>query len=344
MRKTILLAGLLTAVALLLAPAGAQALSRDFWGVNYTSEPSSANDFALMRQAKVGTARFVLGRNVVETRGWAPYDEIIGGLAQRRVKALPDLFNSDYHPPISGSARDAWVQFVRDVVSRYGPGGTFWQAHPELPSTPVSAVQVLNEPNLPKYFISNNPVKDYATLLKITHDAIRSAGNGATVKVVLAGMPALRSEFVKFPGVSFLNRLYRVPGVKRNFDIAATHPYAENLDQLRRALKGIRRVMKRHGDKRTQVWVTEMGYGSDRFNHHLNFGLKGQATMLRKTFKLLLDRRRRWKVHGLVWYQWRDPPIKNPDCSFCSSAGLLRADFSAKPAFRAFKHFTGAGP
>jgi len=42
----------------------------------------------------------------------------------------------------------------------------------------------------------------------------------------------------------------------------------------------------------------------------------------------------------VVWYDWRDPAQKNPDCSFCSSAGLLRSNFRAKPSWRAFRHFT----
>jgi Glycosyl hydrolase catalytic core len=340
MRRTIGLAGLLTAVALTLPASGAEAAGRDFWGVNYTSA-TSGRDFKVMRRGHVGAARFVLWHSVVQASGWGPYDQLIAGLAKRRIRPLPDLFNSaDYIPPVSGGARTAWVQFVHDAASRYGPGGTFWRAHPGLPNTPVRAMQVGNEPNLPKYFVTSTPVRDYATLLKITHSAIRSVSG--KIKVVLAGMPALRSQFVKFPGIQFLNRLYRVHGVKRSFDIAATHPYAENLRQLHRALNGVRRVMKRHGDRRAPVWITEMGYGSDRFNHHLNFGLRGQATMLRKTFKLILHGRKRWKVHGVVWYDWRDPPQRNPDCSFCSSAGLLRSSFRPKPAYHAFKHIAGS--
>jgi hypothetical protein len=314
-------------------------VGRDFWGVNYTSG-TSGRDFKLMRRGHVGTARFVIWHSVVQTNGWAAYDRIIGGLAKRGIRPLPDLFNApDYRPPVSGSARTAWVQFVHDAASRYGPGGSFWRTHPRLPNRPVRAMQVGNEPNLPKYFVTGTPVKDYATLLRITHTAIR--GVSGKIKVVLAGMPALHSQFVKFPGVEFLNRLYRVHGVKRSFDIAATHPYAENLHQLRRAVTKVRRVMRRHGDKRTPVWITEMGYGSDRFNHHLNFGLRGQATMLHKTFKLILHRRKSWRVHGIVWYDWRDPPQRNPDCSFCSSAGLLRSSFRPKPAYHAFKHIAG---
>jgi hypothetical protein len=336
MRRTAGLAVVVTALVLLLPPAGAQA-SRSFWGVEYTNSTSS-RDFKLMHRAHVGTVRIPLWHSVVASSGWGPYDAIVSGLARKRIRLLPDLVNNpaDYTPPIHGGARTAWVQFAHAAVQRYGPGGSFWQSHPGLPKRPVRAWQVGNEPNLKKYFPSNSPVRDYATLLKITHGAIRSASSHA--RVVLAGMPALRSQFVTFPGIKFLSRLYRIKGIKHAFDIAATHPYAENLRQLHRALSRTRRVMRRHHDGKTKLWITELGYGSARFNHHLNFGRKGQARMLRRTFRVIKHNRRHWRVRGVVWYDWRDPAQKNPDCSFCSSAGLLHSNFRPKPAYRAFRH------
>jgi hypothetical protein len=352
-----ILAALLAALALLLPAASAQArVGRSFWGV--VPSPGmglTIQDLNMMRQAKVGIVRNPVYEEDVEYQpglfDFSATDALIGYLASRGIPTLPDLVDSQTNPPppISGSAAQNWQQFVHEMVARYSPGGTFWspggqyqQDHPGGPVIPVTNWQAYNEPNLHKYFPSNSPVSDYAKLLALTSDAIH--GVDPSAKVVLAGMPTLHSKYVPFPGFKFLDQLYGVPGAKADFDIAAAHPYAENLDQLRLAMKKIRAAMKRHGDKRTPVWITELGYGSDRFNHHLNFGLAGQAKMLRKTFQLILDRRRRWNVRGVVWYDWRDPPVKNPDCSFCSSAGLLKPNNSGKPAFRAYKHFTGAGP
>jgi len=45
----------------------------------------------------------------------------------------------------------------------------------------------------------------------------------------------------------------------------------------------------------------------------------------------------------VVWYEWRDPGVEVPDCSFCASAGLLSSDFQPKPALSALEQFTGAG-
>jgi hypothetical protein len=105
----------------------------------------------------------------------------------------------------------------------------------------------------------------------------------------------------------------------------------------------MRRVMKKHHDGRTPLWLTEVGWGSDRYTRRfpLNKGLQGQKRMLRKSFKLVNRKRRAWRVQRLFWFHWRDPAGGNGGyCSFCPSAGLLRHNQRPKPAYNAFKSFT----
>jgi len=344
MRRAIGLAGLLTVLALALSPAGAEAkVGRSFWGVVDLSANLSSKDFAKMHRAKVGVVRIALYEQEIEISpgvfNWSSTDQTVQGLASRGITTLPDLLvsRSNPPPPISGSARQNWEQFVHEVVARYKPGGTFWQANPGLRRKPIRSYQVFNEPNLKKFFPSNNAVRDYGKLLKITHNAIRGAY--AHANTVLAGLPG----FVPNRGWRFLDKLYRVKGVKRSFDIAAVHPYSISLYYLRYQLRKFRGVMKRHHDKHTPIWITEFGFGSAHPNGRLNKGPRGQARMLRKSFKLLRAKHKSWKLRGVVWFDWRDPPQHNPDCSFCSSAGLLHSNYHPKLALRAFKHFTGAG-
>jgi hypothetical protein len=64
--------------------------------------------------------------------------------------------------------------------------------------------------------------------------------------------------------------------------------------------------------------------------------------MLRKSFALTLENRRKWNVDHLYWFDWRDPDPGGTDrCSFCDSAGLLNFDRTGKPSYREFRHFTG---
>jgi hypothetical protein len=106
-------------------------------------------------------------------------------------------------------------------------------------------------------------------------------------------------------------------------------------------MRRIRGVMRRHRDASTALWVTEIGWGSqrpDRFG--LNKGLRGQKRMLARSFRLILRHRRAWHVGRLIWFDLRDPPRNRGGCSFCTSAGLLRHGGKPKPAWRAFKRFT----
>src|SRR6059036_3148797 len=192
MRKTIGLAGFLTVAALVLPVASAQAVSRSFWGVVDTSSPA-AQDFDQMRDSKVGVVRIPLFQKQPELLpgvvDWSSMDQMIGGLASRGIAVLPDLIPNlaDYAPPISGSAAQAWVQFAHDAVARYGPGGSYWLGIYQVqfglgaPIYPVAAWQVGNEPSLPKYWPTSSKARGYATLLKITHDAIRAVDPNATI-------------------------------------------------------------------------------------------------------------------------------------------------------------------
>jgi hypothetical protein len=198
---------------------------------------------------------------------------------------------------------------------------------------------------LKKYFnpdgSDSQAVKKYAQLLRISHDAIKSKDRNA--QVVLAGNPGYPPDG-GFRAWGFLDRLYRVPGVKDEFDVAALHPYASTAWDLGQEVRLFHAVMSDHGDGDTPLWLTEFGWGSakpDRFG--INQGPAGQANRLRDSFNLILRNRAAWNVQRVFWFLWRDPA---PDsafarrCSFCGSAGLLRHDRTAKAAYSAYTKFS----
>src|SRR5581483_2342546 len=106
---------------------------------------------------------------------------------------------------------------------------------------------------------------------------------------------------------------YDVPGIKREFDVVAIHPYAPNLDQLRKEMRRFRAAMRLGGDARSSLWITELGWGSaPRGSGNsvlgLNKGLSGQRKLLAGAFKLITQHRSSWRVARLFWYDWRDRP------------------------------------
>lgn len=358
--RTRIMAGTLAAALICLAFAsvsGAQA-KRGFLGVVYGAGHLPDPDINRMSHGRVGNVRWPLfWANVESAQGqysWAPVDEIVGDLASRGIRILPAVYSTPpfyasnpAKPPLATkAARHAWARFLRKLVERYGPGGEYW-TNPALyinqhgvgaPILPIKAWQIWNEPNLIRYFDTRSPVRKYARLLRIAHAAIKSRDPNA--RIVLGGLPG----FAEPRGWRFLERLYRQRGIKTNFEAAAVHPYSRNVHQFRYEIRRTRDAMDQNGDRKTPLWITEFGWGSAPPDGTFNKGLEGQKHILRRSFELVLDLRRRWNIGRLFWFQWRDPQTPVAGCSLCSFTGLFERNGAPKPAWRAFKHFTGARP
>jgi hypothetical protein len=311
-----------------------------------------AKDLRRMHRGHVGWVHIGLEWADVEPRrgefNWKRSDQIIGSLASRGIHVLPFVCQAPRYasaasnkPPIdSKSARKAWQGFLRAAVNRYGPDGEYWTKpglypaqHPDAPVVPVRRWQIWHQPNLKKNFAPVS-ARRYAKLVRISDNAIHRADPRA--KVILAGMLA----YAKPTAWRFLNRLYQQKGIKRDFDGVALHPFASNVRYQARALKRTRRVIKKHGDRRTPIWITELSWGSgsaERFG--LNKGLKGQARYLKQSFRMILDNRRRWHIKRVFWFRWRDDRGCSRDPLRCTS-GLFRASDEPKPAWRTFRKFS----
>jgi polysaccharide biosynthesis protein PslG len=352
--KLVLFAAVL---ALVVPGARAAAVDRAFFGVHYGLMRVSHADLSRMDRGRVGTVRRVVYWPTVEpTKGnftFTGTDKLVGDLASRGIQLLPIVYGSPRYvanqpriPPVGSShKRKLWRQFLGRLVQRYGPGGRYWTTpslypnqHPGHRRLPIRAWQIWNEPNLDKFFAPHPSVSRYATLLRDSKRAIKGVDRRSSV--VLGGLsPSPQSR----PANKYLSQLYRVHGIKRSFDGTALNPYASTISKVASKIRTFRRVMKRQGDKRTGLWITELGWGSDhpdRFG--LNKGLNGQQRMLKKSFRLIVGHRRGWHVKRLIWFDFRDPPAGSRGCSFCPSAGLFRHSGKPKPSWRAFKQFTHA--
>jgi Beta-galactosidase len=348
-----LVAAMLAASVALITPAGADAAGRHFWGVVFRHSDATQQDLDLMHHAHVGSARIILSWPDIQPQengsfDWSGADQKIGSLASRGIPVVPVFQGSPPYvasnpntPPVhSKSARSEWKRFLRAAVNRYRPKGNYWTGlypiqHPGRRAIPVKAWQVSNEPNLPSMFHSNNPVRDYARLLKISHQAIKGAARHA--KVILAGMPG----FAQFHSWRFLDRLYRIHGTKSHFEIGAPHPYAPSQSLVALQVNRYRHVMKKHGDGNTPIWFTEFGWGSGHPDGDINKGLKGQARNLKRSFRIFAHNRRRWHLKRVFWFEWRDPSTPTNQCPFCDDSGLLRKSYTKKPSYGAYKRFVG---
>ena len=358
---------MLATVVFLFAAPTAQAARSEFFGV-IQGPPLDDPDFDAITPTGVKTARFLLPWMLIEKEP-RPARLARDGQGGRKPRLARDSRRSHSHlarrpgserartgPPLNnGSAKRAWKAFLKAAVARYGPGGSYWtndyrQKFGEgVAPVPIRSWQIWNEPNLrewpgpgPFLFAPGATVKQvaqlYGQLLHISHDAITSEDPQA--KIVTAGFLTQKDPYV----FDFIDSFYSMPGIKGDFDAIAQHDYAASLDQVGALIKGVRKVMAHHGDQATPLWITEIGWGSaPPDGAGINLGPEGQASMLTRSFKLILTHRSAWNVQRLFWYDWRNPPPGSPYagvCIRCGSAGLLTYDGSPKPAYDAFVAFT----
>jgi hypothetical protein len=352
MRRRVSCLVLLVAILSVGALAGAgnaTAAPREFFGLVPQGNEGD-RDIERMAQAKVGTARFVIDWPAVEgpddSFNFAALDAYIGDLARAGIRPFPALFGTapfvspdPVRLPVKAGAREEWQEFVRTVARRYGPGGTFWSQNPSIPEVPFTTWQAWNEQNGPKHAQPKPSPAAYGKLLKLTHSALTEVDPGA--EVVLGGMfgtPKGKGGINAWP---FLKRLYKTKGAKKAFDGVAIHPYSPDVKGIAQQIKRIRKVLKQKKDKKADVWITELGWGSSP-KGRLGVGTKRQAKLLKKSFKLLQKRRRTWNIGGVMWYTWRDLAAGESPCDWCQTAGLFQGTgFDPKPAFNQFVRFTG---
>jgi hypothetical protein len=264
-------------------------------------------------------------------------DREIGEAARRGIRVLPQvggtpswLAASPARAPLGRDGLAAWRSFLRRLVLRYGPGGELWVGGGG--ALPVRRWQIWNEPNFPLYWRHPSP-RGYAKLLHASAAAIRGADPDAVI--VAAGVAPIERAMLPW---EFLRRLYRVPGAKRDFDVAALHPYSASWRGVEAEVRKTRQVMARAGEGREPLLVTEIGVASDaKSPTGFDLGPEGQARFLRQAFARLAAERRRWHIGGVYWFTWEDGTAPDSSCSFCEYAGLFDVDEKPKPAWWALR-------
>ncbi len=274
-------------------------------------------------------------RNYID---WRLYDDLVARLAQRDLEFLP-LVNGCPQWAASLPEDPAWWdtpprdpeefgEFVFELVRRYREY--------------VHAWEIRNEPNYDYYFRGYDPVV-YAALLRQAYLATKYADPDAVV--VFAGLALSPSPpWIGMSPESFLEQAYAA-GARPYFDALALHPYTYPKDwigpevRLRGYLQVMRDVMTACGDAAKPIWITEIGW-SNVYNPEGDCCTEEQvAAWLPNALAVLGSER---DVGAVVWYNFRD---KDPDPNdWERHYGLVRWDFSPKPAYYAYQQFIQEHP
>jgi hypothetical protein len=336
-------------------PSLAQSAPRSFFGLVPTD--LQADDYQLIKQANVGTARLPIEWNTIESAegqfDWDLTDRQIGGFAARGIDVLPVLFgtpswlaNDPATPPVgSDRLQGAWERFVRQAVRRYGEGGTYWSTayqrqFPGAQPNPITTWQIWNEQNGPKHFQPAPDVKKYATLLQIARGAVEAENPGG--KILTGGLASTPTGTGGIDAWKYVKKLTKKKLSARNsFDHVALHPYARDDREIVSHVKKMRKALKKGHKKKAELWLTEVGWSSvpNGAAPKLSTTPEGQAERLTKTYSRLLTKREPWKIGGVYWYTWRD--FGGGVCNWCPNAGLVTSNLQPKPAFSAYTQIAG---
>ena len=213
------------------------------------------------------------------------------------------------HPPTDPYDYGRAAKFLAD---RYG--------------TRLAAIEVWNEPNLSYEFLTARKPARYAALVRATY-ALAKQGDRRVP--ILAGSTA-------YADAGFLRRVYRA-GIAGAHDGISIHPYSDGRGPASEAapahlefgpgIRAVRAAQLAAGQPKP-LWLTEYGFTACSWCGTL----ADQARLIAETTRAIPQFR---FVRGATLYQLRDTSTR-PE-AWESNFGLLRQDFTPRPAYSTFR-------
>src|SRR5258708_25134461 len=120
--------------------------------------------------------------------------------------------------------------------------------------------EVWNEPNLKGYWGGRPNPRQYVRLLRVTGAGLRRSDPRARIGIGGIFPPPQRRYGVSLE--TFMQGVYRVHGAGRAFDAVSIHPFAARPRDVLAACRQLRRIMNRHHDRATPMWITELGWST----------------------------------------------------------------------------------
>lgn len=283
---------------------------------------------ALMKEAGAGFVRMdFLWEDIEPRQGefeFAKYDYLVDLLRKNKIGILGILhYSTDWASSCKKwncAPQDSktFVNYAVKVAGRYKGKVKYWE--------------VWNEPDSSTYWVDQDGLKSYCALLKNVYIAVKKTDPGC--KILNGGLAN---------GLSSVNHLYD-NGARNYFDILNIHIFENPLNP--KAIKAVTaypklayKIMSRNGDAHKKIWVTEIGSpGVKRWQRLKNWWMgrnpteRQQAAWVKKVFTGLTGDK---NVEMVFWAFFRD--TKEHWKTGVDYFGLVRWDFSRKPAFKAYK-------
>jgi hypothetical protein len=285
--------------------------------------------------------------SVVQRRGpasydWRPFDAVVKGARRRGLAVLGTILDTPPwakapgtppHAPPTDPA--AFGRFAYRVARHFRPRG-------------VHAYEIWNEPNIADAWAPRPDPARYTRLLEEAYRGIKRADPSATV--VSGGLSPYAGYGVAdarhMNPLTFLEQMY-ANGARGSMDAVGWHPYNfpgglayhpwSSWSQLAQTKPSARSVMRANGDAAKKIWATEWGAPTGASAESVTE--TAQAELVTAALRQL----RAWRWAGpSFFYTFRDKGTNA--ASRFDNFGLVRHDWSAKPAYEAFKRIAAARP
>jgi Glycosyl hydrolase catalytic core len=269
----------------------------------------------------------------------AETDRLVAAAARGNIELLPTVLRTPgwaaRHPdlvnsPPAGTA--AYARFLRLLIGRYGPDGSFWKQHADLPKRPIRSWQLWNEPDHLHYWSDQPYQRDYVRLARAARAAIKQEDPGA--RVIMAGFADRSWDSIA--------SVYKA-GAKGVFDVVAIHPYTFEVRNVLRIVELARRTLRQAGDGDRPLWLTEVTWSSGRRPGHeprpFETTEPDQAARLAQALPLLIRERHKLGVERIFWENWISMDSNHDNPFDFSGLRVLQPDGTVdeKPAFAEFK-------
>ncbi|MGZ4415146.1 MAG: hypothetical protein ACXVRZ_12370 [Gaiellaceae bacterium] len=239
---------------------------------------------------------------------------------------------SDAYPPVRPAD---YATFVRAVADRYAAGGTFWRQHPRLVPSPLTAIELWNEPWLADSWRSGpNPgayarlVRAAATLVKSAHPRITLLAAGDVAEENPGWLQALLQADIALWKSNLVGAWSVHPYGHNRSPYDTTVPQDARFDRVL-----LTRSETLDAGVGKPIWITELGWRTAG-NSLDSVDEQTQAQYERDA---LLRATTEWRsfVRRSFVFTWTKPSLE-------TDYNLIRPDGSTRPAWAAIQRVAAA--
>ena len=241
-----------------------------------------------------------------------------------------------YHPP---SDPGRYAEFCRRLVERYGPGGSFWKANPELPPRPLRALEIWNEPWYHFFWRPNPDPAAYVRLVRAAATAIHQADPAVKVLAsadifqMRAGTTESRDWFRLLLDID--PRLFRTL-----VDAYSVHAYSQRrgpndtsvAQRWRYDRVLLTRDLAAHSGAAHPIWITEFGWTAGA-SHPDGISETTKALHLRRALERAVGEWGSFVERSFIYHWGR------AESDHVGGFGFFGPDGGAKPALRMLRSF-----